>query len=82
MHAVDFSTLLLGTVMGLHGWNHLFGAGGVDGTARWFASMGLRPPRLHAWVSGTLEIAAGAGLVVGLFTPRARPCSASSWSPA
>ena len=75
MHAVDFSTLLLrlvlGTVMGLHGWNHLLGAGGVDGTARWFASMGLRPPRLHAWVSGTLEIAAGAGLVVGLFTPLA-----------
>lgn len=72
MHSVDFATLLLrllmGTVMGLHGWNHLFGAGGVEGTARWFSSMGLRPGRLHAWASGTLELVAGVGLVLGLFT--------------
>lgn len=58
----------LGVVMVAHGWNHLRGPGGVDGTARWFASMGLRPPRLHALASGTTEVVAGAALVAGLLT--------------
>ncbi len=51
-----------------HGWNHLFGPGGVDGTARWFGSMGLRPPRVHALASGSIELASGAALLLGLLT--------------
>lgn len=61
--------LALGGVMIAHGYNHLFGAGGVAGTARWFRSIGLRPPRLHAWASGLVEIGAGLGLLLGLVTP-------------
>lgn len=72
MAAVDGAALLLraalGVVMLAHGWNHLFGAGGLDGTARWFGSMGLRPPRVHAAASGATELVAGAGLVLGLLT--------------
>lgn len=69
MEAPDTAALVLRVVVGLtivaHGYNHVFGAGGIQGTAGWFASMGLRPGIVHAWVSGLLEIAAGAGLVFG-----------------
>lgn len=72
MDELDLAALLLrvtlGVVMLAHGWNHLFGSGGVAGTARWFGSMGLRPPRLHALASGGIEIVSGAGLLLGLLT--------------
>ncbi|MFN2495853.1 MAG: DoxX family protein [Pseudonocardiaceae bacterium] len=69
---VDAAVLLLRVVVGLtmvaHGYNHLWGPGGLTGTARWFASMGLRPPKLHAVLSGAGELAAGAALAIGLLT--------------
>jgi len=69
----DLALLILRVVLGaifvLHGWNHGFGAGGLDGTARWFAGLGLRPARIHAIVSTYLELAVGAALLAGLFTP-------------
>ena len=47
MHQLDAAGAILrvalGVVMLAHGWNHLYGPGGVDGTARWFGSMGLKP---------------------------------------
>jgi putative oxidoreductase len=57
----------LAIVIFMHGYNHLFGPGGVDGTARWFGGLGFRPPRVHALMSGYLELALGVGLAVGLF---------------
>lgn len=70
---LDLASAVLRVVLGLtfvlHGWNHGFGAGGLDGTTGWFESIGLRPARLHAMVSTYLELAAGIALVVGLFTP-------------
>lgn len=73
MTQIDSAALILrvtlGVVMIAHGWNHVFGPGGVDGTARWFASMGLRPPRLHALASGWTEIGAGAALLLGVLVP-------------
>jgi putative oxidoreductase len=72
MNPVDTAALLLrvalGVVMLAHGWNHLFGPGGVEGTARWFGSMGLRPAKMHALMSGWTELGAGAGLLLGVFT--------------
>lgn len=69
----DLALLILRVVLGvifvLHGWNHGFGAGGLDGTTRWFAGLGLRPARVHAIVSTYLELAVGAALLAGLFTP-------------
>lgn len=51
-----------------HGYNHLFGAGGLAGTTRWFASMGLRPARVHALLSGLTELVAGTCVVLGFLT--------------
>jgi putative oxidoreductase len=58
----------LGAVMLAHGWNHLYGPGGVEGTARWFGSMGLRPPKVHALASGLTELGSGAALLIGLLS--------------
>jgi putative oxidoreductase len=59
----------LGVMILLHGRNHLWGPGGVEGTARWFASIGFRPARVHALMSGLVELAVGIGLILGLLTP-------------
>lgn len=73
MNEHDLVLLLLrvtvGAIMVAHGLNHWRGPGGVEGTARWFGSIGLAPPKVHAWMSVVVEIAAGLALVVGLLTP-------------
>lgn len=75
MSVADTAALLLRLAVGLtmmaHGYNHLWGGGGLAGTTRWFSSLGLRPPKLHAVLSGAGELAAGAALVIGLLTPLA-----------
>lgn len=73
MSGVDVAALILRVVLGVtmvaHGYNHMFGPGGLAGTARWFDSIGLRPGRVHAILSGIGELGAGVGLVLGLLTP-------------
>jgi putative oxidoreductase len=73
--AVDLVLALLRVVVGgmiiAHGWNHLFGGGKLEGTASWFASMGLRPGRLHATLATATEFGAGTLLILGLLTPLA-----------
>ena len=57
-----------------HGAQKLFGAfggHGVEGTAGFFESLGLRPGRVHAVAAGSAEVAGGALLALGLFTPLA-----------
>lgn len=61
--------LLVGLTMVMHGYNHVWGGGGLAGTGRWFGSMGLRPAKLYAVLSGAGEIGFGMGLAVGLLTP-------------
>ena len=69
--AIDFALLLLrcgvGAVMLAHGINHI--RPNIDGTASWFGSMGMKPPKLHAWLASITEIGCGLLLVVGLLTP-------------
>ncbi len=71
--AIDLALLVfrcgIGGVMLAHGINHIWGGGKIEGTAAWFASMGMRPALLQAWLASVTEIGAGALLVVGLFTP-------------
>jgi putative oxidoreductase len=67
--------LSLGATLVMHGWNHWRGGGKIAGTAGWFEGLGLRPGVLQAWASVVTELAAGAGLIVGLFTPLA--CAAT-----
>lgn len=72
MTSYDTAMLILRLVIGgtifMHGYNHINGPGGIQGTAGWFQSMGLKPGIVHAWASGLTEVTAGIGLAVGLLT--------------
>lgn len=57
--------LWLAVVMLAHGANH---ARSLDGTTRWFASLGFRHPRAQAVASSLGEVAVGLGLASGLLT--------------
>jgi putative oxidoreductase len=59
----------VGATMIAHGYNHIYRGGKIAGTGRWFESLGMKPGWLHAWLASGTELAAGAGLVVGLLTP-------------
>ncbi len=61
----------VGATMLAHGYNHIWGGGKIKGTAGWFASLGMKPGILHAWLASLTELAAGAALVLGLLTPLA-----------
>ena len=63
--------VVLGLTMAAHGYNKVFGAGGIAGTAGWFDSIGMRPGALHARLAAATEIGAGLLLALGLFTPLA-----------
>ena len=69
--AYNFALLLLrcgvGAVMLAHGINHIRPT--IDGTAGWFASMGMKPGKLHAWLASLTEIGCGILLILGLLTP-------------
>ncbi len=73
MDHVDFGLLVLRVALGLtiaaHGYNKVFGGGGLAGTARWFESMGVRPARANAALAASTEVVAGLGMAAGLFTP-------------
>jgi putative oxidoreductase len=73
MDGTDIASLLLRLIIGAtmlaHGWNHAFGGGKLPGTARWFDSIGMRPPKLHAFLATATELGAGTLLVLGLATP-------------
>lgn len=68
--AVDIALLVLrvglGVVMLAHGWRHVKT---IEGTGKWFASMGMRPGPLNAWFATLTELGAGAALIAGLLTP-------------
>jgi putative oxidoreductase len=73
--AVNLALLILrvtaGVVMLAHGLNHIYGGGKIAGTGRWFASLGMHPGPLHAWLASLTEVGAGVLLVLGLLTPLA-----------
>jgi putative oxidoreductase len=73
--AVNLALLVMrctvGAVMLAHGINHIFRGGKIPGTGRWFASLGMKPGVLHAWLASLTEVFAGTMLVVGLLTPLA-----------
>lgn len=75
MRAIDVSLLLIRLIVGLtmvaHGWNHAFGGGRIEGTAGWFESLGLRPGRVHAWMSVLTEVGCGLAFAAGFLTPLA-----------
>jgi putative oxidoreductase len=58
----------IGATMIAHGVKH---AQSLDGTARWFGSIGFRQPKLQATASAVVEVGAGSALVLGAATPLA-----------
>lgn len=71
-HAIDLAMLLIRLAIGpmiiLHGYNKIFGAGGLQGTAGWFEGLGLKPGWLHARVAALTEISVGVLITLGLLT--------------
>ena len=48
-----------------------FGGHGLEGTAGWMESIGMRPGKVHATAAGVAETGGGALLVAGAATPLA-----------
>jgi putative oxidoreductase len=75
LDAAEFDTVLLvfrglfGLTFAAHGYNKMFGGGGIAGTAGWFDSIGMKPGRLHAMAASLTEMGAGALMILGLLTP-------------
>jgi putative oxidoreductase len=63
--------IVIGVTIFAHGYNHVWGGGKIQGTARWFESLGLKPGSLHAWMASLTELVCGPLLIVGLLTPLA-----------
>ena len=60
--------VLVGMIFAAHGWAKRFSGGGVEGTASWFDSIGMRPGKLHANLASTTEMVSGVMLALGLLT--------------
>lgn len=73
MPQFDIGVLILRVVFGVflayHGYNKVFGGGGLAGTARWFGAIGMRWPVWQARLAATTEIGAGCLFAAGLITP-------------
>ena len=76
--AIDLVLLVfrcgIGAVIMAHGVNHIGWQDGrlggkIEGTASWFGSMGMRAPRVQAWLASITEIGSGLLLILGLLTP-------------
>jgi putative oxidoreductase len=58
-----------GIGLATHGYNKVFGGGGLAGTAGWFGSIGMRWPPVQARLAAGTEIIAGLLFAAGMFTP-------------
>jgi putative oxidoreductase len=67
--AVLVLRLVFGIGLAYHGYNKVFRGGRLAGTARWFASIGMRWPALQARAAAGTEIGAGLLFALGLITP-------------
>lgn len=63
--------VFFGVGLAAHGYNKVFGGGGLAGTGRWFGSIGMKWPSLQARMAAGTEIGAGLLFAAGLLTPLA-----------
>jgi putative oxidoreductase len=72
-HGSSLASLLLrlaiGPTMFAHGYNKVFGGGGLDGTEGWFDSIGFKPAAVHARMAAATEMGSGALVTLGAFNP-------------
>lgn len=75
MDPIDAALLVVrvafGVGMAAHGYNKVFGGGGLAGTARWFGGVGMRWPQLQARLAAFTEVGSGLSFAAGLITPLA-----------
>jgi putative oxidoreductase len=75
---MDIALVILRIVVGLlfvgHGTQKLFGwfgGSGIDGTTKMLGSLGYRPARAHALLTGVAEVGGGVLLAIGFLVPLA-----------
>ncbi len=61
--------LTIGPMLIVHGYNKVFGKGGLEGTTRWFDALGLQPAHVHARLAAATELGAGTMLTLGAASP-------------
>lgn len=61
--------VFFGVGLAYHGYNKVFGGGGLSGTARWFGSIGMKWPPTQARLAACTEMGAGLLFAAGLLTP-------------
>lgn len=61
--------LTIGPMIFTHGYNKVFGKGGLKGTTRWFDSLGLKPAYVHARMAAATEMGAGTLITLGAASP-------------
>jgi putative oxidoreductase len=61
--------LVIGPMLFTHGYNKVFGGGGLKGTTAWFNSLGLKPAWVHARMAAATEMGAGALMTLGAASP-------------
>ncbi|HMC39769.1 MAG TPA: DoxX family protein [Acidimicrobiales bacterium] len=61
--------LAIGPMLFTHGYNKVFGKGGLEGTTGWFESLGLRPAYIHARMAAATEMGAGTMITLGAASP-------------
>ena len=66
--AVLVTRVAVGLVFFAHGWQKLF-TNGIDGTAAFFAQVGVPAAPVAAWLAAVVELAGGAALILGLAVP-------------
>jgi putative oxidoreductase len=70
---INTAGLILRLAFGLsifaHGYNKIFRTGGIGNTAKWFAGVGMRAPKLQAKLAATTELGSGVALILGFATP-------------
>lgn len=72
----DLVMLIMRVIVGpsifVHGYNKMFRAGKIPGTAGWFDSMGMKPNgTVHAYLAALTEMGTGVLILVGLLSPLA-----------
>ena len=63
--------LTAGVTLFMHGYQKFFMGGRIEGTARWFESLGMKPGRVHALLAACTEISCGILFAIGFLTPLA-----------
>ncbi len=61
--------LTIGPMLFTHGYNKVFGKGGLQGTTAWFEALGLKPAHVHARMAAATEMGAGTLLALGAASP-------------